>query len=518
MFFIPEGGDYIMNGRTNTTSVTEVIEGVQVPLEAPTDLIAIPMDKQVNLTWTDPLDKYAAPKGQIADEPWDIASKWDHTSIVRKEGSDPISINDGILVGISTIRDQYKVTQYIDTSDIINNTEYHYGIFAISSTGISSDPITATVLPRDAEFNYKEKLNVSYPSDYSSSSIFNNFTSAANTTNHAIFVGLSREHGTGAGLDYGEFYAYQNGYAYDSSGTKSEVINAGGHTSDHNRIPVAMMSASAQGYAFFGGGYFADQNKRGSSNTYGCESDRGSLVNPSLTTSRLYLSYKRAYATAGSINDKILCYGGTYTRSGTGDIAQTNTTYVNINGTIGNVRTHSFTTSDDCGAFSSASTNTHVIFCGGQNDPDNNDGALSIRTAYDNNLTENIGTLPYPGRAGMAGVSFNGYAIFAGGYSSFDSWIDTIICYNDSLTQSTMPVGLFTAVQWATGLSYENNMLFVGGMDSRNEYITTGTLFDGSFTRKNIDGLSSARFVCGAMANNTAFFYGNGKLDIYKYE
>ena len=40
-----------MNGRTNTTSVTEVVEGVQVALEAPTNLVLTPLNARVDLTW-----------------------------------------------------------------------------------------------------------------------------------------------------------------------------------------------------------------------------------------------------------------------------------------------------------------------------------------------------------------------------------------------------------------------------------------------------------------------------------
>ena len=135
-----------MNGRTNSTPVDD-IESVQIPLEPVTGYAIEPGDSEVKLVWTDPLDKYAAPKGQTADEPWDIASKWDHTSIVRKEGSDPQNINDGILVENILIRDQYKSTQYID-GGLINNTNYHYGLFAVNTINIPSTPVYLNATPK----------------------------------------------------------------------------------------------------------------------------------------------------------------------------------------------------------------------------------------------------------------------------------------------------------------------------------------------------------------------------------
>lgn len=135
-----------MNGRTNSTPVDDV-ESVQIPLEPVTEYAIEPGDTEIKLVWTDPLDKYAAPKGQTADEPWTIASKWDHTSIVRKEGSDPQNINDGILVENISIRDQYKSTQYIDDG-LINDTNYHYGLFAVNTINIPSTPVYLNATPK----------------------------------------------------------------------------------------------------------------------------------------------------------------------------------------------------------------------------------------------------------------------------------------------------------------------------------------------------------------------------------
>ena len=117
-----------MNGRTNTTSVTEVVEGVQVALEAPTNLVLTPLNARVDLTWTDPVDKYAAPDGQTATNPWDNVATWDHSIVVRKAGSAPTSPSDGELIYTETTRHQHQYTAYSDTTNVINNTEYYYAV------------------------------------------------------------------------------------------------------------------------------------------------------------------------------------------------------------------------------------------------------------------------------------------------------------------------------------------------------------------------------------------------------
>ena len=79
-----------MNGRTNTTSVTEVVEGVQVALEAPTNLVLTPLNARVDLTWTDPVDKYAADSNESVGQCGNLGSfhcgpeSWIRTYISRR--------------------------------------------------------------------------------------------------------------------------------------------------------------------------------------------------------------------------------------------------------------------------------------------------------------------------------------------------------------------------------------------------------------------------------------------------
>ena len=143
-----------MNGRTNVTNSGNNIDVMEVPLDPVTNFIAITSSGKVFLSWSDPKDKYATPEGEQAGDPDQLVSVWSHTVIVRKEGSDPVDENDGVVVLSSSVRDQYSSVQYTD-SNVENQVEYHYGAFAINEDGVGSEGSFQTVVP----FPYDYVLN-----------------------------------------------------------------------------------------------------------------------------------------------------------------------------------------------------------------------------------------------------------------------------------------------------------------------------------------------------------------------
>ena len=170
-----------MNGRTNTTSVTEVIEGVQVPLEAPTNLVLTPLNARVDITWTDPVDKFAAPDGQTATNPWDNVATWDHTIIVRKANSAPTSPSDGELIYTETTRNQHQYTAYSDTNNVINNTVYYYAVYAITTMDAVSESIVDSCKPIEGIPTFIQRLDpFTYPDDPTTSS-------GTSISNYALF-------------------------------------------------------------------------------------------------------------------------------------------------------------------------------------------------------------------------------------------------------------------------------------------------------------------------------------------
>ena len=134
-----------MNGRTNVTTGANA-DDIVVPLDPVTNFTTESSQSKIFMTWTDPLDKYATPEGATAQDPQQLVSVWSHTIIVRKEGSDPVDQNDGVIVCSSSVRDQYKTSPFADTG-VENGTEYHYGAFAINKNGIASAGAYQTIIP-----------------------------------------------------------------------------------------------------------------------------------------------------------------------------------------------------------------------------------------------------------------------------------------------------------------------------------------------------------------------------------
>ena len=125
-----------MNGRTNSNGVGT--DTLQVPLDPPVNLTATAGNAKVSLTWVDPVDKYATPEGETAQDPQQLVSEWDYTVVVRKVGSQPNDPNDGTVVTKSSIRNQYQTSPYEDTG-LINDTVYFYGVFAVNKDGVASE-------------------------------------------------------------------------------------------------------------------------------------------------------------------------------------------------------------------------------------------------------------------------------------------------------------------------------------------------------------------------------------------
>lgn len=122
---------------------------VQIPLDAPTSFSATAGNAQVELTWTDPFDKYATPEGEVSETGDQLVSEWDHTVLVRKTGSQPAGPNDGTVVTSSSVRNQYQTNGYTDTG-LINDTVYYYAVFAYNKDGVASEGAFVSATPQAA--------------------------------------------------------------------------------------------------------------------------------------------------------------------------------------------------------------------------------------------------------------------------------------------------------------------------------------------------------------------------------
>lgn len=120
---------------------------LQIPLDACTGFSAKAGNAKVELTWTDPKDKYATPEGDISDTGDQLVSEWDHTVLVRKTGSQPAGPNDGTVVVSSSVRNQYQSTGYTDTG-LTNDTTYYYAVFAYNKDGVASAGAFVNATPK----------------------------------------------------------------------------------------------------------------------------------------------------------------------------------------------------------------------------------------------------------------------------------------------------------------------------------------------------------------------------------
>ena len=133
-----------MNGRTNSSGTT--INDLEIPLDPVTNFVAKPGNSKVELSWTDPKDKYATPEGEAMEDTDQLVSVWAYTRIVRKTGSVPASPNDGVLVVESSIRNQYQSTAYVD-SGLTNYITYYYGVFAYNKDEVASSGAFVNATP-----------------------------------------------------------------------------------------------------------------------------------------------------------------------------------------------------------------------------------------------------------------------------------------------------------------------------------------------------------------------------------
>lgn len=130
-----------MNGRTNVTTGTNT-DDIVVPLDPITNFSVIPGNGFVSVQWTDPKDKYATPEGETAQDPQQLVSEFDYTIIVRKIGSAPVDFKDGEVSVLSSVRNQYAESAYVDNSVTYDET-YYYAAWVFNKDGIESDGVFA---------------------------------------------------------------------------------------------------------------------------------------------------------------------------------------------------------------------------------------------------------------------------------------------------------------------------------------------------------------------------------------
>ena len=120
--YLSGSGTVSTTGGTTTTS--SGAEGI--PTSICTNLRKAQSGTTVSLRWRDPNDTII--DGQVI-------CTWAYTTIVRKQGSFPDSIEDGTVIVVNTTRNAYNLVALEDTLPDEEN-EYYYRAFPVSVNGV----------------------------------------------------------------------------------------------------------------------------------------------------------------------------------------------------------------------------------------------------------------------------------------------------------------------------------------------------------------------------------------------
>lgn len=120
--------------------VKEVIEeggGTKIKLADVSGAAVAMSFNNATLTWSDPEDIIVSGS---------VLAKWAGTKVLRKIGSAPESITDGVVVVDSKVKNQYSANGYEDTG-LEYNTMYYYRWFPYTEEGVVTDGSAVSVTP-----------------------------------------------------------------------------------------------------------------------------------------------------------------------------------------------------------------------------------------------------------------------------------------------------------------------------------------------------------------------------------
>lgn len=422
--------------------------GVRIPLEAPTGLILTAKDASILISWTDPVNKVANPGGEAV-------STWLYSVLVRKTGSAPKSMYDGTVIVKETVRNKYKSSPFTD-SGLVNGIKYYYGVFSVNTIGMSGPGITGSATPSDAFPTFTGHFTISDNNQLYAASL-------TNTKNHFVLAG-------GANRD--------TGY------TCTNKISA--YTHDVTEVPVAaklkdgaglkdMASFSMNGCAVFAGGrnasYFRDYLH--------IISDSLTLINT--TTARLMSG---CFPGLTVLNDEVAFSAGAYSADGYGETQYLR--YINKDWTTWGAQA---VYSRETFFAAAGSTLNHSIFYGGME----YNGWIALNPVFsvtkDGTVT-NLTSATASACCMVAGGSFNGKAVFAGGQSSGQGGSpgsNLMYYYDDNLTKHAT-TGLSQEREGAAAIPVDDYLMIVGGRGSGDPTGATTPIyrteyFNADFTR-----------------------------------
>lgn len=96
-----------------------------------TNISAMRMDVGATcaIKWNDPVVTDVSPGDYVT------VDQWDHTVLVRNYDHEPTGINDGVVVVTCSVRDQYSITPFLDTSVDTTKEHVYYKLIPVGSGG-----------------------------------------------------------------------------------------------------------------------------------------------------------------------------------------------------------------------------------------------------------------------------------------------------------------------------------------------------------------------------------------------
>lgn len=395
--------------------------GVRIPLEPVSDFALVGRDQKVLISWTDPVDKVASPGGEKVAE-------WAYTVIVRKEGSYPTSILDGVQVVKTTVRNQYSSAVYTD-SGLTNGVTYYYAAYSCSKLGVLSDPTENNVLVRSAMPVLQDPITLSDRDDW---------RMLANTENHAIIFG-------------GQYTL--DGLAIDSSLTETALEPV-----DATAGIYGCAVDSLKGYAFFTGGddHWSDYE---CNDTYVYSPE---LVMTKLSGTKSGKLYGQYISSASGKNAIIYTgdyyYGGAWVTYKYTQAVDTSMTFIELADNPTYALCHH-----------GGNVGDYAVMSGGYDrDPSHGSNSVAHVMAFDSGLTRielDDNSVP-----GASPATLPNHILFAGGNGDLNRWNGSfssdVIAYTSTLTKITGIESLTIASGGAASASIAGYALFAGGVSA----------------------------------------------------
>ena len=156
----------------------------------------------------------------------------------------------------------------------------------------------------------------------------------------------------------------------------------------------------------------------------------------------------------------------------------------------------------------SASTGSYAIFAGGGNNYFVDGYNASLTRSAASNLSNKANYL--------CGCGFNGYGVFAGGYSTMQEYFNTVEAYSSTLSKQTLS-NMSYARRGASMAATTNYLVIFGGGDDGYTYVQYVETYTKNLTKSSNIQRKGYEFGCGVSCSGMAWFC-DGMYDLIVFD